>query len=227
MNSANNLMCYAQGMVKDAKARIAEASGRIEVLGAADLLARELVQVLAESQDCKTLREMREQVAESMEDVRQDHDVARVLNTLRELGMDAAARELNCMLTSIACIMECKRKAEMAEHFQYFAHAKAKLFHILRWRTNESTTRCVVAHETLERWAVVVKDSATHRLPAVAISKAGRKHAIAQHNAAWTDHSTGKSCYWQPLQTSRYPFRTWCQALVIQRISKGWFVGSI
>ena len=59
----------------------------------------------------------------------------------------------------------------------------------------------------------VVGEHARNRLPAVAVSKKVRKHAIAQHYAAWTDISTGEYIYWQPLQTSRYPFQMWVLAM--------------
>ena len=70
-------------------------------------------------------------------------------------------------------------------------------------------------------------EHARNRLPAVAVSKEDRKHAIAQHYAAWTDISTGEYIYWQPLQTSKHPFRAWCHALEIERMARNWYVGSI
>lgn len=209
---SNKMVCVAQALAAKAKGELAEKKAKLEVLGAANLLAQALVQALAEAQNCKTLRELREQVEERMVDVREDHDTAWVLNTLRAYNMYTLADNINGMLTSIVCIMNCKRHAEMREHFQYFRLRKAGAFHAIRRFEVLATTDARIAQATLERWTKMVCDHAKNRLPAVAVNRVAKQLAIAQHHAVWTDYSTGKSCYWQPLQSARYPFRMWVMA---------------
>ena len=224
---SNKMVCVSQALAAEAKGKLAGEIAKLEALAAASLLAQALVQALGDAQNCKTLREVREQVEEHMLGVVQAHDTAWVLNTLRDCGIDSVADGLNGMLTSIVCIMECKRNAEMAGHFQYFDRVKYGMFPVIHRRMVLATTNARMAQATAQRWSKMVGEHARNRLPAVAVSKKDRKHAIAQHYAAWTDISTGKYIYWQPLQTSKYPFRMWCHALEIERMAKNWYVGSI
>ena len=224
---SNKMVCASQALAAKAKGKLAGESAKLEALGAANLLAKALVQALGEAQNCKTLRALREQVRERMEGVWNEHNTARVLNTLRDCGIDSVADGLNGMLTSIVCIMNCKRNAEMAEHFQYFDRVKEGMFPDINRRAEIATTKARMAQATAQRWSKLVGEHARNRLPAVAVSKKDRKHAIAQHYAACTDSSTGEYVYWQPLQTSKYPFRAWCHALEIERIARNWYVGSI
>ena len=224
---SNKMVCASRALAAKAKGKLAEENAKLEALGAANLLALALVQALGEAQNCKTLRALREQVGERIEGVWNAHDTSRVLNTLRDCGMDTIADGINSMLTSIVCIMNCQRNAEMAEHFQYFDRMRAGVFHVIRRRMVRATTEAWMAQATAQRWSRMVSEHARNRLPAVAVSKKVRKHAIAQHFAAWTDMYTGEYIYWQPLQTSRYPFRAWCHALEIERIARNWYVGSI
>ena len=224
---SNKMVCVSQALAAKAKRELAGENAKMEALGAANLLALALVQVLGDAQNCKTLRELREQVEEHMLGVKTEHDTAWVLNTLRDCGIDSVADGLNGMLTSIVCIMNCKRNAEMAEHFQYFDRVKEGMFPVIHRRAEIATTKARMAQAKAQRWGRLVGEHARNRLPAVAVSKKDRKHAIAQHYAAWTDISTGEYVYWQPLQTSKYPFRAWCHALEIERMAKNWYVGSI
>lgn len=75
---------------------------------------------------------------------------------------------------------------------------------------NRGIDQCV-AHA--EHFRSRVQKEARARLPAVAVSRKEKRHAIAQHMAAWTDTSNGEYIYWQPLQSSKYPFRMWALAL--------------
>lgn len=210
---SNKMVCVSQAMAAKAKCELAGEIAKMEALGAANLLALALVEALGDAQNCKTLRALKEQVRERMEGVRNAHNTARVLNTLRDCGIDSVADGLNGMITSIVCIMNCTRKAEMAEHFQYFDRVKDGMFPVIRHRMVRATTKARMAQATAQRWSKMVGEHARNRLPAVAVSKKDRKHAIAQHYAAWTDISTGEYVYWQPLQTSKYPFRVWVLAM--------------
>ena len=224
---SNKMVCVSQALAAKAKRELAGEIAKLETLGAANLLAQALVQALGDAQNCKTLRELREQVGERMLGVKSEHDTAWVLNTLRDCGLDSAADGLNAMLTSIVCIMNCTRNAEMAEHFQYFDRVKAAMFPVIHRSAELAATMARMAQAKAHRWSKLVGEHARNRLPAVAVSKKDRKHAIAQHYAAWTDISTGEYIYWQPLQTSKYPFRAWCHALEIERMARNWYVGSI
>ena len=210
---SNKMVCVSQAMAAKAKCELAGEIAKLEALGAANLLALALVQALGDAQNCKTLRELREQVRERMLGVVQAPDTAWVLNTLRDCGIDSVADGLNGMLTSIACIMNCKRNVEMREHFQYFDRVKEGMFPVIHRRMELATTKAQMAQVTAQRWRKRVGEYARNRLPAVAVSKKDRKHAIAQHYAAWTDISTGEYVYWQPLQTSKYPFQMWVLAM--------------
>lgn len=224
---SNKMVCASRALAAKAKGKLAGERAKLEALGAANLLAQALVQTLEGAQNCKTLREVREQVDERIGGVWNAHDTSWVLNTLRDCGMDPIADSLNGMLTSIVCIMNCKRNAEMADHFQYFDRVKEGMLPVIRRRAEVATTKARMAQATAQRWSKMVGEHARGRLPAVAVSKKVRKHAIAQHYAAWTDISTGEYIYWQPLQTSKYPFRAWCHALEIERMAMNWYVGSI
>ena len=224
---SNKMVCVSQALAAKAKCELAGEIAKMEALGAANLLAQALVQALGDAQNCKTLLALREQVEDNMVDVREEHDTAWVLNTLRAYELDAIADSLNHMLTAIVCIMNCKRNAEMREHFQFLSRMRAGVFHVIRRRMVRATTNARIAEATAQRWSKMVGEHAKRRLPAVAVSKKVKKHAIAQHYAAWTDISTGEYVYWQPLQTSKYPFRAWCHALEIERMARNWYVGSI
>ena len=210
---SNKMVCASRALASEAKGKLAGENAKLEAMGAANLLALALVQALGEAQNCKTLREVREQVRERLLGVVQAPDTAWVLNTLRDCGIDSVADGLKGMLTSIVCIMNCHRNAEMAEHFQYFDRVKDGMFPVIRRRTEIATTKARMAQATAKYWGKVVSEHARNRLPAVAVSKKDRKHAIAQHYAAWTDISTGECVYWQPLQTSKYPFQMWVLAM--------------
>ena len=189
---SNKMVCVSQALAAKAKRELAGEIAKLKALDAANLLAQALVRALGEAQNCKTLRALREQVRERMDGVWNEHDTTRVLNTLRDCGIDSVADGLNGMLTSIVCIMNCQRNAEMAEHFQYFDRVKAGMFPVIHRRTELATTMARMAQAKAHRWSKLVGEYARNRLPAVAVSKAERKAKVREYvSSHFSGHYAG------------------------------------
>lgn len=130
-----------------------------------------------------------------------------VCNALQHMGLvSTGANALRNAMQGFSC---CALATTFAEFAEQCAYVMAKGTVAMR-AINNMISRCT-AHAEFFRSGV--KKEAKARLPVVAVPKKERKVAIAQHKAAWTDISTGESCYWQPLQTAEYPFKMWALAL--------------
>lgn len=144
-----------------------------------------------------------------------------ISRALHHMGLvSTGANALRNAMQGFSCCALATTFSEFEEQCEYVT---ARGWIAMR-ALNNMISRCT-AHA--QHFRSGVQKKARARLPAVAVSKKDRKHAIAQHYAAWTDISTGEYIYWQPLQTSKYPFRAWCHALEIERMAKNWYVGSI
>ena len=130
-----------------------------------------------------------------------------ISRALHHMGLvSTGANALRNAMQGFSCCALATTFAEFEEQCEY---ATARCWVAMR-AINNMISRCT-AHAKFFRGCV--QKEARARLPAVAVSKKDRKHAIAQHYAAWTDISTGEYIYWQPLQTSKYPFQMWVLAM--------------
>lgn len=154
----------------------------------------------------KTLKSKKAKVQEVL-DAEASSNSWTVCHALQHMGLvSTGANALRNAMQGFSCCALATTFQEFEEQCEYVMARGAVAMKAI----NAMIMRCT-AHAEFFRSGV--KREAKARLPAVAVPKADKKVAIAQHMASWTDIGTGQYNYWQPLQTSQYPFRSWCLAM--------------
>lgn len=154
----------------------------------------------------KTLKSKKAKVQEALDSEAISKSWA-VCHALQHMGLvSTGANALRNAMQGFSCCALATTFQEFEEQCEYVMARGTVAMNAI----NAMIMRCT-AHAEFFRSGV--KREAKARLPAVAVPKKEKRHAIAQHIAAWTDARTGEYNYWQPLQTSQYPFRSWCLAV--------------
>lgn len=175
-------------------------------------LMADMVQAVANADECKRLYDKRDIINECLEDAAYSnaHIIVNTASAILSAPIMKAYNEAAC---SFKCLTQATTFAEYSEQRKYFVNRR----NIFNFRCHNvqvaSTERYNAAMKWVEYYNKQIAYWAAARLPRVAINKKARRAAIAQFNAAWLDINTGKSCYWQPLQTAEHPFKMWALAL--------------
>lgn len=177
---------------------------RANIIDALNTLITGMVSAVRGADSLKTLKDKRAFITQHLELIQ---GVQGTINSASELIGDSRLINFRNLLSSFRCLALARTFAEYAEQSAYFL----KLKPVTQFKLNCAKVMFAERAETSNKWAEYYKKQAYYfsRLPKSSQPKKARKLAYKQHLAAFTDHATGIYKPWQPLQSDRFPFRSW------------------
>ncbi len=172
----------------------------------------------------KTLKAKKAVINEYLEELGDDFGIT--MQGAQNYVVLAIANGIREAMTSFWCLGKATTFKEYEEQVTFCSNMLAEFNRRHRGQILLSNGTLKAGKAKVAYWRKELARWAAARTPKVAVSKADKKLAIAQHYAAWTDGSTGAYIYWQPIQTTHYPFRTWALAVSLNSMMLRRFGGS-